>query len=426
MTTKGKSTLFFSISVILIALSVYTGIFGLTLGGYHVASFGETIKKGLDLQGGISVLGEIVSDNTTDKVSMDAKVERTIDLLQMRINPKGVGEISVQREGNNRIRIDIPGQFNTKEVLDSVTKPGELKFVGPDKVTILTGKDVAEATARLDQQGLPIIELKLNDEGKVKFQEATKKFINQKIAIYMDETLITDPVVNEIIPNGQAVISGSKSIEEAKNQANKINSGALPVTIKTVNVKVVGPTLGETALPNSVKAGIIGIGLVMLFMLLYYRIPGLIANIALSLYAVLVLLVFVSINAVLTLSGIAGFLLTVGMAVDANVLIFERTKEELKSGKSIKASIDAGFHRAMSSILDSNITTLIAAFVLYFLGTGPVKGFALTLIIGVVLSMFTAITVTKFLIKQAANMGWFDKTWSIGTFGVHDMRREVK
>ncbi|MCH5138628.1 protein translocase, partial [Clostridiaceae bacterium UIB06] len=219
---------------------------------------------------------------------------------------------------------------------------------------------------------------------------------------------------------------GNMTLDQATKKANIINSGALPVTVKAVETKLVGASLGANALPLSILAGKIGIGIVMLFMILYYRIPGIIASMALVLYIYMVLLAFASVNVTLTLSGIAGLLLTVGMAVDASILIFERMKEELKGGKSVRAAIDAGFHRAMTSVLDSNLTTIIAGVVLYGLGSGSVKGFALTLIIGTALSMFTAITITRILIKLAAGMGWFKHNWSIGTFGVHDFRRGAK
>lgn len=239
-----------------------------------------------------------------------------------------------------------------------------------------------------------------------KFADATKKFIGQPIAIYMDEEELTKPVVQAHITNGKAVITGSKSIEEAKKQANIIKSGALPVAVKPVEVRTVGgATLGANALDLSVKAGVVGVGIVFLFMLLYYRVPGLLADIALVLYIVLVLVTFSTIKATLTLSGIAGLLLTIGMAVDANVLIFERIKEELKTGKSIKSALESGYHRALSSILDSNITTIIAGIVLYNLGSGAVKGFALTLMIGIILSMFTSIVVTRFLLKLGYDVG---------------------
>uniref|UniRef100_UPI0026027C85 protein translocase subunit SecD n=1 Tax=Clostridium sp. TaxID=1506 RepID=UPI0026027C85 len=222
--------------------------------------------------------------------------------------------------------------------------------------------------------------------------------------IYMDDEKVSEPVVQSEISDGKAVINGMSSFDEAKNLSGIISSGALPVSVKAVSVKNVGAQLGSTALPNAVKAGVIGIILVYLFMIAYYRLPGLISSIALTLYITLVLLVFVEVGAALTLPGIAAFLLTIGMAVDANVLIFERIKEELKLGISIKSSVKIGFENAMSSIIDSNSTTFIAALILYFLGSGAVKGFAVTLMIGIVLSLFTALVITKFLMNLIIDM----------------------
>lgn len=423
MKTRAKSTIIFIVFLSILAALVYSGIYGLTIGGYRVKPFGEVISRGLDLQGGVSVLEEIQADD----VDQDT-INRTIELISMRVNKMGVSETVVTREGKKRIRIEIPGVYDVDQVKNTVAKTGELKFVGPDGVNILTGADVKKASAFIDSNtgNKPTIQLELTDDGGRKFAEATAKFIGQPISIYMDEDKLTSPTVNDVITNGRAVITGSSSLEEAKRQANIINSGALPVAVKAVETKLVGASLGANALPLSILAGEIGIGIVMLLMILYYRVPGLIANIALVLYIYIVLFAFAGLKATLTLSGIAGLLLTVGMAVDASILIFERMKEELKSGKSIKASIDAGYHRAMTSVMDSNLTTILSGIVLYALGSGSVKGFALTLIVGVALSMFTAITVTRYLIKLAAGMGWFNKKWSIGTFGVHDFRRGVK
>ena len=406
---KHKSTILFLTSVVAVAIMAYTGFFGFEIGSYRFKPFTETINKGLDLQGGISVLEEVQGAKADSKT-----LDRTIELINMRVNKMGVSETTVVQEGNNRIRIEIPGVFDSKEILDTVGKSGELKFVGPDKVTILTGKDVKDATAYLDQENQPIIGLELNESGKTKFADATQKFLGQPITILMDEKELTNPTVQAVIVDGKATISGSKSLEDASRQAQIIKSGALPVTLKAISVKTVGATLGKNALPLSIKAGAIGILIIFIFMLLYYRAPGMIANISLMLYVVLVLGTFSAINATLTLSGIAGFLLTVGMAVDANVLIFERIKEELKTGKSIKSSVEAGFHRALSSILDSNITTIIAALVLYTVGTGAVKGFALTLMIGITISVFTALTSTKLLLKLAVEMGLLNKTTHFG------------
>lgn len=422
MKAKRKSTILFVISVLFIAMLAYVGTTGLNIDGYRIKSFNETIKKGLDLQGGISLLSQIQEPNPSS-----SDINKAIELINMRINPSGVSEISVSKEGTNRIRIDIPGEFNLQGVEASVTQPGKLSFVGPDKVTILTGQDVSSASALVDSTGKPVINLQFNDSGTKKFAAATTKFLGQTISIYMDTTLVESATVQSVISNGSGQISGgTMTLTEAQSKANIINAGALPVTLKTISSQVVGPSLGATALPDSIEAGKVGIGLVLLFMLLYYRVPGLVADIALILYSIMVLGVFTAVNATLTLSGIAGFLLTIGMAVDTNVLIFERTKEELKSGKSVKTSLDEGFRRAMTSILDSHITTIVAGIFLYSLGSGDVKGFALTLIIGVALSLFSAITVTRFLLKLIAGMGWLDKKWSIGTFGVHDIKRGVR
>jgi preprotein translocase subunit SecD len=416
--TKGKSTALFLTCVIFILLLAYTGAKGINFGDYRVKPLGETIKRGLDLKGGTSVVMEIQEENVEAE-----DVERTIELLSLRVNKMGVSETTINKEGTKRIRIDIPDKFDTKEVIDTIGKTGNLKFVGPDNNTILTGKeDVKDAIAHIDQQGRPIVSLELNTDGAKKFAEATEKFLGQPIAIYMDEDIISNPTVQAVITDGKAIITGSADLTEAKRTASIIKSGALPLTLKTTSVKVVGPFLGANAIPQSVKAATFALAIIFIFLVAYYRVPGLIASIALVLYMVLLLGIYSMIGATLTLSGIAGFLISAGMALDANVLIFERIKEEVKSGKSIKSSIDAGFHRAMTSVLDSNVTTVLSGLILYYLGSGTVKGFALTLIIGVLLSMFTAITVSRLLIKLAAGMGILNKT-TIGTFGVRNAVR---
>lgn len=405
MKTKGKSSITFIFSIIIIAFLAYAGFKGFVIGGWEFKSFDKTITKGLDLQGGVSVLMEIQQD----KVSRDDR-EKTKNLLAQRVNKVGVAETVVTTEGEKRIRIDIPGQYDSKTIVDALSKTGKLTFVGPDKSEILTGSDVKKATARINSQtGGYEVSLELNDAGKKKFAEATTKFVGQNIAIKMDEDELTNPVVNEPILGGEASISGSKTLEEAKKLAALINGGALPIPVKTASVQTVGAQLGANALPNAMKAGVIGISIVFLFMILYYRVPGFIACISLSLYIVLVLFAFVYIGATLTLPGIAGFLLTIGMAADANILIFERTREELLTGKSIKSSLQSGLQHAMSSIVDSNLTTIIGGIVLYFFGSGPVKGFALTLMIGIILSLLTAIFVTRFFMNLAVNMGMLSK-----------------
>jgi preprotein translocase subunit SecD len=415
---KLRSAVIFASCVILVAVLAFFGATGPTIGDYHIKSFNEMINKGLDLQGGVSVVEEI-QGGTPSKATID----QTIGLLTMRINPQGVTEIVVTQEGANRIRIDIPGQFDTKSVIDNIAKTGKLEFRDPDGNVILTGSDVKTASAYIGgQNNEPTIGLEFNDSGTQKFADATEKFLNKDISIYMDDTMLTKATVQVHITDGKAIITGSKTMAEATRQANIIRSGALPVTLKTASASLVGATLGKNALPDSIKAGLVAVVIIFLFMLLYYRIPGLIADIALVLYIVLVMGAFSMLHVTLTLSGIAGFLLTIGMAVDANVLIFERIKEELKFGKSPKSAIDTGFHRALTSIIDSNVSTFISGLILYMLGSGTVKGFALTLMVGVALSLFTAVTFTKFMMKNASNMGWFNNKWAIGTFGVHDIR----
>lgn len=417
---KRKSIIWFIICIVFVGLLAYTGAKGLTISGYHVKSFGESIKRGLDLKGGVSIVEEIQETNADN----DA-INRTIALLSSRVNKLGVAETVVQKEGTKRIRIEIPGESDTKKVVESVAKTGKLTFVGPDKVIILTGADVKDSLAYLDNTGKPTVSLELTTDGAKKFAKATQDFLGQAISIYMDEALVSAPTVQDVISDGKAVINNIKTQDEAKSIASMIKSGALPVTLKTVSAKVVGPQLGIGAMSQSMKAGAVGISVVLLFMLVMYRMLGITADIALIFYITIVLGTFAVIGVTLTLPGIAGFLLTIGMAVDANVLIFERIKEELKAGKSVKSSIDAGFHRAMSSILDSNITTIISGFVLYFLGTGGVKGFALTLIVGVLLSMVTAIFVTRLFINLAYKMGWFNKKWAIGTFEIREVEKHA-
>ncbi|MEG0238043.1 MAG: protein translocase subunit SecD [Clostridium sp.] len=405
MKAKGKSTFIFTLCTLAIIVLALVCFKGVTIGGWEVKSFDQTITKGLDLQGGVSVLLGIQDENVSKE-----DLQKTKDLIQLRVNKLGVAETVVTTEGDNRIRVDIPGEYNSQGIVDSLSKTGNLTFKAPDGKVLLTGKDVKSASAVLDQQsGKPQVSLELNDEGTKKFAEATGQYLNQQISINMDEEQLTNPTVQSQITNGKAVITGMESMDEAKNIAGLINSGALPVTIKALSQQTVGAQLGATALPNAVKAGVVGIGLIFVFMILYYRIPGLIASIALTLYVTLVLLIFVEIGATLTLPGIAGFLLTIGMAVDANVLIFERIREELRKGVTVKASVKRGFENALSSIVDSNVTTIIAALVLYFMGSGSVKGFAITLLIGIVVSLFTALVVTKFLMNQALNMGLLNK-----------------
>ncbi len=405
--TKGRSTILFILTLIVIVVFAFAGARGVEIAGWEFKSFNKAITKGLDLQGGVSVLMEIQDEDVTKE-----DLEKTRQLIDLRVNKLGVAETSVTVEGDRRVRVEIPGEYDSKDLVDSLSKTGNLTFKDEDGNEVLSGSDVEEAGTMLDStSNAPVVTLKLTDEGTKKFAEATENNLNKKIYIYMDDEEISAPTVDSVITGGNAIIKGSSSIDEAKNLAGLINAGALPVTVKAIQIENVGAQLGAEALPNAVKAGLIGIAIIFLFMILYYRIPGVIACIALTLYVCLTLLVFVEADVALTLPGIAAFLLTVGMAVDANVLIFERVREELKNGMSVKSAVEKGFSNALSSIVDSNITTIIAALVLYFMGTGSVKGFAVTLMIGIAVSMFTAIVVTKTLMKWAVNMGMLNSNW---------------
>lgn len=402
---KRKSAIIFILFVIAIFSLALAGFKGFEIAGYEFKSFDKVITKGLDLQGGVSVVMEIQDENVQKE-----DLEKTRQLLSLRVNKLGVAETTVTTEGDRRIRVDIPGEFSSNDLVTSLTKSGKLEFRDSEENVVLEGKDIEKATAVVDNQtNKPVVSLELNAEGKNKFAEATGNNIGKNISIFMDEDEISSPVVQSKITDGKAIISGSTSISEAQDLAALINSGALPVTLKTVSVNNVGAQLGAEALPNSIKAAVVGIALIFIFMIAYYRVPGLLACIALTLYATLVLLVFVEAGATLTLPGIAGFLLTIGMAVDANILIFERMREELAKGVSIKSAVKKGFEDASSSIIDSNVTTIIAALVLYFIGTGAVKGFAVTLMIGIVVSMFTALVITKLLVNLSVNMGMLKK-----------------
>lgn len=406
---KSKSIAVFILTIVVILSLAFSGFKGFEIAGWQVKSFNEAITKGLDLQGGVSVLMEIQDEDVTPEVR-----QRVKQLLELRVNSIGVSETVVTEEGDKRIRIDIPGAYDSSEIVENLSKTGNLEFRDSEGNVLLTGKDVKDATALLQDASTPVVSLELNDDGKEKFAEATSNNIGKSIGIYMDDEEVSSPVVQTAITDGKAVINGMSSMDEATKIAGIISSGALPVTIKAVSINNVGAQLGSEALPNAIKAGVIGIALVLIFMILYYRVPGIFASISLILYINLILLIFTEMKVALTLPGIAALLLTIGMAVDANVLIFARIREELKRGISVKSAVKAGFENAMSSIVDSNSTTFIAALILYFIGSGSVKGFAVTLMIGIVLSLFTSLIVTKFLINLAVEIGLLKNLWQFG------------
>ena len=419
---KGRSSAIFILCTLLIVLFAFIGINGVEIAGYRAKSFEEVITKGLDLQGGVSVVMEITKDGDVTK----DELQQTKESLELRVNKVGVAETVVTTEGDRRIRVDIPGVYDSSEIVDTLGKTGELTFRSPDGETLLTGSDVKSATTVRDSStGDYQVSLEFNEDGQQKFADATTTYLNQQISIYMDEEELSSPTVNAAITEGKAVISGMGSKEKAQNLAALISAGALPVPVESVSVQTVGAQLGEEALPNALKAGAIGLALIFLFMIIYYKVPGFIADIVLTLYVLLVLLVFVEVGVTLTLPGIAALLLTIGMAVDANVLIFERIGEELKKGITPVTAVAKGFENARLSILDSNITTIIVALVLYFMGSGSVKGFAITLMIGIVISLFTCLYVTKFFMKLALNMGILSKKSAFRVKGDKELHIKV-
>lgn len=368
------------------------------IGGFcvYISPLTNSIKQGLDLQGGTHVVLQAV-DTPELKVDDDA-VNRSVKIIERRVNELGLTEPVIQRQGKDRIIVELPGVKDPEKAIAMLGRTAMLQFKDQSGNVVLTGKDLKDAKAQITSGNQAVVGLEFNDEGGQKFADLTARNIGKQIAIVLDGDVLTAPVVQEAITGGRAQISGSRSIEEAERLAILLRSGSLPVKIEVMENRTVGPTLGQDSKEKSIKAFSIGIIGVFVFMLLFYRFSGLVADIALLLYVMLLLLAMRHLNATLTLPGIAGIILSIGMAVDANVLIFERFKEELRRGKTLRSAMDAGFGRALVTIFDSNITTLMAAAVLFYLGTGPVKGFAVTLALGVVLSMFTAVTVTKFLL----------------------------
>ena len=351
----------------------------------------------MDLQGGTHVVLQAV-DTPELKVDDDA-VNRSVKVIERRVNELGLTEPVIQRQGKDRIIVELPGVKDPEKAISMLGRTAMLQFKDESGKVVLTGSDLKDAKAQVSQGNQAVVGLEFNDEGGKKFADLTARNVGKKIAIELDGQVLTAPVVQEAITGGHAQISGSRNVEEAEHLAILLRSGSLPVKIEVMENRTVGPTLGQDSKDKSVKAFSIGIIGVFVFMLLFYRLAGVVADIALLLYVMLLLLVMRYLGATLTLPGIAGIILSVGMAVDANVLIFERFKEEVKRGKTLRSAMDSGFGRAIVTILDSNLTTIMAAAVLFYLGTGPIKGFAVTLALGTLLSMFTAVTVTKFLLR---------------------------
>ena len=371
-----------------------------------VVVFVKPTKLGLDLVGGSRLVLEAQTTETIAKITPDM-MDSLRFAIENRINKLGVAETIVQQIGDKRLLVEIPNISDLEKAKAFLGETAALEFKEPGPVvdgqqtwiaTDLTGKDLSKALVSTSQNGQWVVDLRFNDEGTKKFGELTSRLVGKQMAIFFNGEMASAPVIREAIIGGNAQISGGDEgfpYEEAKRMVDLLNAGALPVPAHVIEENVVGPTLGADSIEKSKFAGLVGLGFVMLFMIAYYRVPGLIADIALVCYSVILFALFKTIPVTLTLAGIAGFILSIGMAVDANILIFERTKEELRAGRTLFTAINAGFDRAFSSIFDSNMSTIITCIILYLLGTSVVKGFALTLALGVIVSMFSAITITK-------------------------------
>ena len=444
---KGQAWIVLLCLVLLLAGITYIDLFGVDASGTGSAS---DIKLGLDLAGGVSITYQVVGEETPDSTDM----KDTIYKLQQRVTGYST-EAIVYQEGLNRINIEIPGVQDANKILSELGRPGSLYFIkekapdGSDNYSYstygytlnrsidemledgsitLSGTDVSEARAGYQQDNMKnneiVVQLTMTDEGAAKFADLTREAYNNgnaTIAIYYDGTIISAPRVQAVITDGHAVITGQSSIEEAEQLASTIRIGGLKLELEEIHSKVVGAQLGTEAIETSLKAGAIGLGIVALFMIVVYFVSGFASAIALCIYVALVVLLIRGFNMTLTLSGVAGIILSIGMAVDANVIIFARIREELATGKTTKSSIKIGFDKALSAIVDGNVTTLIAAAVLMFLAPGSIQGFAQTLALGIVISMFTALVITRLLMNAFYSIGIRDAKW----YGVGKDRKSI-
>ncbi len=416
--TKRKAVINLIIFFLLLAGGIYMAIAGV---GQNESGKTANVPLGLDLQGGLSVTYEIQDEKPTSD-----EIKATVDKLQRRVDAYS-SEGEVYQEGNDRITVEIPlntEKVDAHDVLDELGQPGQLLFLDSENYTIwqqnqnngtndayeavLTGSDIKNAQAGVDDSGTVkdyVVQLQFTDEGAQKFATATAANIGKPIYIIYDGAVASAPTVQSAITDGNAVINKISSYDEAESLASTIKIGALPLELKQIQYNIVGAKLGQKAVSTSLIAGAIGFGLVCILMIVLYRFPGFIASLALTGYVVLMLLILSIRHITLTLPGIAGIILSIGMAVDANVIIFTRIREEISAGSGVRAAVKAGFSKALSAILDGNITTLIATVVLMILGSGSIKGFAVTLMLGSVLSMFTALFVTKMLLNSFLELG---------------------
>lgn len=402
---KSKGIISLILTVVLIGLLGFTCWKG--VGSAHSGA-AKNITLGLDLAGGVSITYQAKGEKPTKEEMAD-----TIYKLQKRVEQYST-EATVYQEGDDRINIEIPGVSDANTVLEELGKPGSLEFQDPEGNVVLSGTDVKNASARTQENQTTknkeyVVALELTEEGTTKFAEATAANVEKQISIIYDGETVSSPKVNEAITGGEAVITGMADYEEAEKLASTIRIGGLKLELEELRSNVVGAQLGEEAISTSLKAGAIGLAIVFLFMCIVYLLPGLAAGLALVIYTGLVVLLLNAFDITLTLPGIAGIILGIGMAVDANVIIFARVREEIAAGISVRSALKNGFKKAMSAIVDGNVTTLIAAIVLGLKGSGSVKGFAQTLALGIVVSMFTALVITRVIVFSFYAVGIRDE-----------------
>ena len=402
------------------------------------------LNLGLDLRGGSHIVLQAKPTKETPTITNDA-MDGVLRVIRNRVDQLGVAEPSITRQGRDRIVAELPGIDNPQRAIELIGKTALLEFVDtgtqslpqgaewkdnetvvlPDNKTtvkvpkkvILTGADLVDARGQFDQYGRPNVAFTFKSSAAKQFEDYTTKNIGKYLTIVLDSRVISSPVINSPIPGGRGVIEGGFTLESARDLAVLLRGGALPLPVEVVENRTVGPLLGRDSIDRSLRAGYIAIVLVALFMGLYYGAAGLLADLALGIYTLMLFALLTLIGATLTLPGIAGFILSLGVAVDANVIIFEKVKEELRGRKTLRAAVGTGWSRAIVTILDSNATTLIGAFVLLWLGTGPVRGFAVTLILGILTSIFTAIVVTRVFVDatlESSAAGWIQRLGAVG------------
>lgn len=373
--------------------------------------FQHGINLGLDLQGGAHIV--LQAQPTEEREINDTVMTGIQSVIERRVNQLGLSEPLIQRQGSDRIIVELPAVDSPNEAIETIGRTAMLTFKNSAGEVLMTGEAVKDARADHDQYGRPVIAFTLTDEGSDEFADITSRYIGKKIGIYLDNEQLTNPTVQAVIEE-RGQITGYETIQAAEEDAILIREGALPVPVDVIETRTVGPTLGSISIQKSIRAGLIGLLLVAIYMVIYYRFPGVLAAVILAIYGLILMGTMAGLQATLTLPGIAGLILSIGMAVDANIIIFERIKDELKSGKTLRASIDAGFKRAYTTIIDANVTTIMTALILAYFTSGTVRGFAVTLGIGIIVSMFTAFFVTRNVIDIFAGSKLLRENKSFG------------